>query len=132
MYELVDDNAHTLDTPETETRREGGVGADAGAVIYEPLRPSGQPELTGGDDPDALYRAAGAADSVRRGRRGAVCPCCGRGARRAIRVRDERTGGWSAVCAMCAAAILSVRPDALVGGAVRPLRRRKRTMRDAG
>ena len=82
--------------------------------------------LAGSDHPDALYRAAGAPD---RARSGLVCPCCKRAARRPIRVRAHERAGWSAVCAICAASLLSMHPGSVVGGFVRPTRRRRRSRR---
>ncbi len=136
MYEFVDDNADRIDTGALGAEAlEVGDDAEGTAVIYEPVRPSGEPELIGTDAPEALYRAAGAggAEDARVRHPVAICPCCSRPAKRAIRVRDARGRGWSAVCAMCAAALLAEFPDSVVAGAVRPLRRRRRRpMRDAG
>jgi len=81
--------------------------------------------LLGADHPDALYRAAG---SVAPGA-GAMrfpCPSCRRGTERVIRVRPAPNSGWVGVCAICAASVLSTRPGSVVGGLVRPVRRRRR------
>ena len=56
------------------------------------------------------------------------CPCCGQGTSRVMRVRVARQPGWSAVCAVCAAALLARLPGTIVGGAVRPTRRRRKGM----
>lgn len=137
MYDFVEDNMDAEDPAvEPETLELGGEIGDV-TVIYEPVRPSGEPELIGTDAPEALYRAAGAggtagAEHAPVRHAVALCPCCNRPAKRAIRVRDARGRGWSAVCAMCAAALLAEFPDSVVAGAVRPLRRRRRRLRDAG
>lgn len=54
------------------------------------------------------------------------CPCCGHGASRVMRVRVVTQPGWSAVCAVCAATLLSKVPGTIVGGMVRPTRRKRR------
>ncbi|GEM_PF-4423833 len=128
MYDFVDENPGTTKDETLECVSE----VEDVTVLYQPVRPSGEPELIGTDAPEALYRAAGAEHAGVR-HAVAVCPCCGRAAKRAIRVRDVRGAGWRAVCAMCAAALLAEHPDSVVAGAVRPLRRRRRRpMRDAG
>ena len=62
-----------------------------------------------------------------------ACPCCGGGARRVVRVRvaDEVDSAskakprWVALCAVCAASMLAKVPGTIVGGSVRPSRRRR-------
>ena len=61
-----------------------------------------------------------------------ACPCCGHGATRVMRVRvSEYQQGqprWVALCAVCAASMLAKVPGTVVGGMVRPSKRRaKRT-----
>lgn len=53
------------------------------------------------------------------------CPCCGEGARRVMRVRVVTQPRWVAVCAVCAASMLAQIPGTIVGGMVRPTRRRR-------
>lgn len=55
-----------------------------------------------------------------------ACPCCGHGTSRVMRVRVAHRPGWSAVCAVCAATLLARVPGTIVGGRVRPTRRRQR------
>lgn len=55
------------------------------------------------------------------------CPCCGDGARRVMRVRVVSQPRWVAVCAVCAAAMLARVPGTIVGGMVRPSRRKRST-----
>lgn len=55
-----------------------------------------------------------------------ACPCCGQGTSRVLRVRVAHRPGWSGVCAVCAATLLARVPGTLVGGRVRPSRRRQR------
>lgn len=55
-----------------------------------------------------------------------ACPCCGGGASRVMRVRIATQPGWSAVCAVCAANLLAKVPGTIVGGMVRPTRRRRK------
>jgi hypothetical protein len=62
--------------------------------------------------------------SQRRGKY--ACPCCGEGASRVMRVRISQQPGWSAVCAVCAATLLAKVPGTIVGGMVRPTRRRRK------
>ena len=62
--------------------------------------------------------------SQRRGKY--ACPCCGEGASRVMRVRISQQPGWSAVCAVCAANLLAKIPGTIVGGMVRPTRRRRK------
>ena len=86
--------------------------------------------LAGMDHPDALYRAAGwaAGDAgpVRTASttRSAICPCCTRKMQRVMRVRvtnsDATESRWVALCAMCAASMLSTNPRTIVGGRIRP------------
>ncbi len=58
-----------------------------------------------------------------------ACPCCGEGARRVMRVRvvnpQHGHSRWVALCAVCAASMLSRIPGTIVGGLVRPTRRRR-------
>jgi|GEM_PF-2287747 len=56
------------------------------------------------------------------------CPCCGQGARRVMRVRvvHQSQPKWVAVCALCAASMLARIPGTIVGGLVRPSRKRVR------
>ncbi len=61
--------------------------------------------------------------SAKRG--GYSCPCCGDGARRVMRVRVLTHPRWVAVCAVCAASMLAKIPGTIVGGMVRPSRRRR-------
>lgn len=56
---------------------------------------------------------------------GYVCPCCSQNARRVVRVRIVNRSGWAAVCAVCAASMLERLPGTVVGGMVRPRRKRK-------
>ncbi|MEX0875973.1 MAG: hypothetical protein WD114_00815 [Phycisphaerales bacterium] len=56
-----------------------------------------------------------------------TCPCCKQGARRVVRVRLMSQPGWTAVCAVCAAALLERVPGTIVGGMVRPTRRRSKS-----
>lgn len=56
------------------------------------------------------------------------CPCCGNGTSRVMRVRVARQPGWSAVCAVCAATLLARLPGTIVGGMVRPTRRRRKAV----
>ncbi|MBL4697591.1 MAG: hypothetical protein JKX70_02035 [Phycisphaerales bacterium] len=57
------------------------------------------------------------------------CPCCQQGATRVMRVRiaHHRIGKprWMAMCAVCAASMLARIPGTIVGGMVRPSRRRR-------
>ncbi len=53
------------------------------------------------------------------------CPCCGHATSRVMRVRVSTQPGWSAVCAVCAATLLAKIPGTIVGGMVRPTRRRR-------
>ncbi len=53
------------------------------------------------------------------------CPCCGDGARRVMRVRVVSQPRWVAVCAVCAAGMLAKVPGTIVGGMVRPSRRKR-------
>lgn len=84
--------------------------------------------LAGMDHPDALYRAAGwaagTACPVRPTTRSAICPCCSRKMQRVMRVRvtnsDATESKWIALCAMCAASMLSTNPRTVVGGRIRP------------
>ena len=57
-----------------------------------------------------------------------ACPCCGLGTSRVMRVRVVSQPGWSAVCAVCAATLLAKVPGTIVGGMVRPTRRRRSRM----
>ncbi len=57
-----------------------------------------------------------------------ACPCCGGGASRVMRVRIMSQPGWSAVCAVCAATLLARVPGTIVGGMVRPTRRRRKAV----
>lgn len=59
-----------------------------------------------------------------------ACPCCKRGATRVVRVRVMNQSGWVAVCAVCAASLLDQYPGTVVGGSVRPSKR-KRSVRTA-
>lgn len=54
-----------------------------------------------------------------------ACPCCKRGATRVVRVRIKNQTGWVAVCAVCAASLLDKYPGTVVGGSVRPSRKRR-------
>ncbi len=58
-----------------------------------------------------------------------ACPCCGQGARRVMRVRvvspQHGHSRWVALCAVCAASMLAKVPGTIVGGLVRPTRRRR-------
>lgn len=56
---------------------------------------------------------------------GYSCPCCGEGTRRVMRVRVLTQPRWVAVCAVCAASMLAKLPGTIVGGMVRPTRRRR-------
>lgn len=56
------------------------------------------------------------------------CPCCGQGSSRVVRVRVPTHARWSAVCAVCAAMLLAKMPGTIVGGMVRPTRRRRKAM----
>lgn len=62
-------------------------------------------------------------------RGGYSCPCCNERASRVMRVRvaDYQRGQakWVAVCAVCAASMLARIPGTIVGGMVRPTRRRR-------
>ena len=86
-------------------------------------------KLVGNDETDSLYRAAGAS----RVSEGAACvnasryscPCCGRGADRMMRVRLEHHPRWIALCAMCSASMIAKFPGTMVGGLIRPARRRR-------
>lgn len=53
------------------------------------------------------------------------CPCCTQKTSRVMRVRVAHRPGWSAVCAVCAATLLAKVPGTIVGGMVRPSRRRR-------
>ncbi len=53
------------------------------------------------------------------------CPCCGMAATRVVRVRIVHHAGWAAVCAVCAASLLEKLPGTIVGGAVKPSRKRR-------
>ena len=55
------------------------------------------------------------------------CPCCGHASSRVVRVRVPSHARWSAVCAVCAAMLLAKMPGTIVGGMVRPTRRRRKT-----
>jgi len=63
----------------------------------------------------------------RRGR--FACPCCGQGIKRAMRVRvangHTAPPRWIALCAVCAASMLARIPGTIVGGMVRPSRRKR-------
>ena len=72
----------------------------------------------------------GLGNEDQRGARGRyACPCCGEGARRVMRVRvvnpQHGHSRWVALCAVCAASMLSRVPGTIVGGLVRPTRRRR-------
>lgn len=58
-----------------------------------------------------------------------ACPCCGQGARRVMRVRvaggHMNQARWVALCAVCAASMLARIPGTIVGGMVRPSRRKR-------
>ena len=54
-----------------------------------------------------------------------LCPCCGSGATRVVRVRIVNHAGWAAVCAVCAASLLEKLPGTIVGGMVKPSRKRR-------
>ena len=54
-----------------------------------------------------------------------TCPCCGQGATRVVRVRVATQPSWVALCAVCAASMLVRYPGTIVGGMVRPTRRRR-------
>ena len=61
-----------------------------------------------------------------------ACPCCGQGARRVVRVRvvhqqshHQHQAKWVALCALCAASMLAKVPGTIVGGLVRPTRRKR-------
>lgn len=54
-----------------------------------------------------------------------ACPCCSHRASRVVRVRVASHSRWSAVCAVCAAMLLAKAPGTIVGGMVRPTRRRR-------
>ncbi len=58
-----------------------------------------------------------------------ACPCCGEGAKRVMRVRvvspQHGHSRWMALCAVCAASMLARVPGTIVGGLVRPTRRRR-------
>ena len=54
-----------------------------------------------------------------------TCPCCSHATSRVVRVRVASQPRWSAVCAVCAAALLSEIPGTIVGGMVRPTRRKR-------
>jgi len=56
------------------------------------------------------------------------CPCCGYGTSRVMRVRVVHQPGWAGVCAVCAATLLAQLPGTIVGGMVRPTRRRRSKM----
>ena len=53
------------------------------------------------------------------------CPCCNHATSRVVRVRVANRPRWSAVCAVCAATLLARVPGTIVGGMVRPTRRRR-------
>lgn len=55
------------------------------------------------------------------------CPCCGHASSRVVRVLVPTHTRWSAVCAVCAAMLLAKMPGTIVGGMVRPTRRRRKT-----
>lgn len=54
-----------------------------------------------------------------------ACPCCGDGATRVMRVRIISQPRWVALCAVCAASMLVRIPGTIVGGMVRPTRRKR-------
>lgn len=56
------------------------------------------------------------------------CPCCSHATSRVVRVRVANRPRWSAVCAVCAATLLAKVPGTIVGGMVRPTRRRRRSI----
>jgi hypothetical protein len=64
------------------------------------------------------------------GHRRYACPCCGQGASRVMRVRvanaQQNQARWVALCALCAASMLVRIPGTIVGGMVRPTRRKPR------
>ena len=62
-------------------------------------------------------------------RTGFSCPCCQHSVSRAMRVRvagkHPAQSRWIALCAVCAASMLASVPGTIVGGMVRPTRRRR-------
>jgi len=62
-------------------------------------------------------------------RTGFICPCCQHSVTRAMRVcvatDPRRQARWTAVCAVCAASMLAKIPGTIVGGMIRPTRRRR-------
>ncbi|MFG0315008.1 MAG: hypothetical protein ACF8LL_12605 [Phycisphaerales bacterium] len=56
------------------------------------------------------------------------CPCCNHATSRVVRVRVANRPRWSAVCAVCAATLLAKVPGTIVGGMIRPTRRRRRSI----
>ncbi|MGV6814229.1 MAG: hypothetical protein ACWA5W_04365 [Phycisphaerales bacterium] len=62
-------------------------------------------------------------------RTGFSCPCCQHSVSRAMRVRvagkHPTQSRWIALCAVCAASMLASVPGTIVGGMVRPTRRRR-------
>ena len=57
-----------------------------------------------------------------------ACPCCRQGTKRVMRVRvsmvPTHPPRWVGVCAVCAASMLAQIPGTIVGGMVRPTRRK--------
>ena len=105
---------------------------EAPAAIAEPVL-TAQPARDSADEafgpvsrrPSVVDRELGL-DRMNMKRQGKyACPCCGHGASRVVRVRVAHRPGWSAVCAVCAATLLAKIPGTIVGGMVRPTKRRR-------
>lgn len=136
---------HTSDT-DTSTMTTGDALDDAGIIPFadECVPPSVKPKPASGRISAERDSAREAFGPVRRRpsmvdrelgiernkleRRGQyACPCCKHRASRVVRVRVPTQSRWTAVCAVCAAMLLAKAPGTIVGGMVRPTRRRRRT-----
>mgnify|MGYP003630150911 FL=1 len=114
---------------------------DAHAIDAEDLCESAHDEF---GDSQTIRRSVvdtdlglGEHDGVQSSKGKYACPCCGSGARRVVRVRviDTSSGQkkprWVALCAVCAASMLSSVPGTIVGGSVRPSRRKRSVSKQA-